>query len=166
MTNVTAYVGMGSNLGDRAGHLLLAARGILNAGLPITRLSSVYETAPVDVCDQPLFLNMVAELGGALPSPEQLLARLLRIEHALGRTRERPRGARTIDLDLLLYAGVRSDTEFLTLPHPRLHLRRFVLVPLAELAPNGVHPVLRQTFAELLAATPDRAAVKKWSGRR
>lgn len=158
--HVTAYVGMGSNLGDRAGNLLLAARGMLNAGLHVARLSSVYETAPVDVRDQPMFLNMVAELDGALPSPEQLLARLLRIEYTLGRTRERPRAARTIDLDLLLYADVQRDTEFLTLPHPRLHLRRFVLVPLAELAPEGIHPALHQTFAELLAATPDEAAVE------
>ncbi len=162
MTTVTAYVGMGSNLGDRAGHLLLAARGMLNAGLRIARLSSIYETAPVDVETQPMFLNMVAELDGALPSPEQLLARLLRIEYALGRTRARPRAARTIDLDLLLYADVQRQTEFLALPHPRLHLRRFVLAPLVELAPDAVHPTLHQTFAQLLVATPDRAAVELW----
>ncbi len=163
----SAYVGMGSNLGDRAGHLLLAVRGMLNAGLQVTRLSSVYETEAVDVLDQPVFLNMVAELGGAqLPSPEQLLARLLRIEYALGRRRTRRRGARTVDLDLLLYDDARQETEFLTLPHPRLHLRRFVLVPLCELAPDAQHSALRRTMGELLAATPDRSAVRPWKPQR
>jgi 2-amino-4-hydroxy-6-hydroxymethyldihydropteridine diphosphokinase len=161
---VRAYVGLGSNLGDRAGNLLLGVRGMLNAGLPVARLSSVYETEPVGVADeQPPYLNMVAELAGAtLPPPEHLLARLLRVEYALGRRRDSPRAARTIDLDLLLYGDVTSETEFLTLPHPRLHLRRFVLAPLAELAPGGLHPLLRKTFAELLAATEDDSAVKLW----
>ena len=84
-----AYVGLGSNLGDRAGYLLLAVRGMLDAGLDVIRLSSIYETEPVEYENQPAFLNMVAELrGSTLPSPEQMLARLLRIEYALGRTRE------------------------------------------------------------------------------
>jgi 2-amino-4-hydroxy-6-hydroxymethyldihydropteridine diphosphokinase len=111
----------------------MAVRGMLDAGLVIARLSSIYETEPVDVVDQPPFLNMVAELRSPLPAPEQLLARLLRIEYALGRTRETRRGARTIDLDLLLYGDETRATEFLRLPHARLHTRRFVLVPLAEL---------------------------------
>ena len=84
-----AYVGLGSNLGDRAGYLLLAVRGMLDAGLDVIRVSSIYETAPVDNIDQPAFLNMVAELSGpTLPSPAQLLAGLLRIEYSLGRTRD------------------------------------------------------------------------------
>ena len=162
-----AYVGLGSNLGDRAGSLLLAVRGMLDAGLRVARLSSVYETEPVGVTNaQPLFLNLVAELaldtGAAGISPEQLLARLLRIEYGLGRRRERPLAPRTIDLDLLLYAGARSDTEYLALPHPRLHLRRFVLAPLCELAPDAVHPTLGQTFAQLLDAVPDTSAVRVW----
>ena len=159
-----AYVGMGSNLGDRAGNLLLGVRGLLGAGLRVTRLSSIYETEPVDVSDeQPAYLNLVAELGGeALPAPEQLLARLLRIEYLLGRRREVPRGARTLDLDLLLYGEVRQQTDLLTLPHPRLHLRRFVLVPLAELLPEGRHPLLRQTYGELLAAAADTSSVRLW----
>ena len=159
----TAYVGLGSNLGDRAGYLLLALRGMMNAGLNIKRLSSVYETEPVDVSNQPSFLNLVIELGGALPTPEQLLARLLRIEYALDRRRKVARGPRTIDLDLLLYADRQSATAFLTLPHPRLHLRRFVLTPLAELCPRLVHPLLQHTIGELLAATEDRAEVKLWT---
>lgn len=161
-----AYVSLGSNLGDRAGHLLLAVRGMLDAGLCVSRLSRVYETEPVGVRDaQPAYLNQIAELSlkpGAFTPPQQTLARLLRIEYALGRRRERALAARPIDLDLLTYDDQTSDTDFLRLPHPRLHLRRFVLVPLAELAPDSRHPTLRQTYAELLAATPDRSAVKPW----
>ena len=158
-----AYVGMGSNLGDRAGYLLLAVRGMLDAGLDVIRLSSIYETAPVDHLDQPAFLNMVAELrGSTLPSAEQLLARLLRIEFALGRTRDLPRGPRTIDLDLLIFKDERASTEFLTLPHPRLHLRRFVLVPLHELVPNLPHPRMGKTVHELLETTPDNSEVVRW----
>jgi 2-amino-4-hydroxy-6-hydroxymethyldihydropteridine diphosphokinase len=158
------YVGLGSNLGDRAANLLLGVRGMLNAGLRVARLSSIYETAPVDVLDQPLFLNMVAELDAshAFPSPEQLLARLLRIEYALGRRRQRPRAARTLDLDLLLFGDTHTQTDFLTLPHPRLHLRRFVLTPLAELAPDHLHPTLNQTFSQLLANISDDASVHLW----
>jgi 2-amino-4-hydroxy-6-hydroxymethyldihydropteridine diphosphokinase len=158
-----AYVGMGSNLGDRAGYLLLAVRGMLDAGLDVIRLSSIYETAPVDNVDQPAFLNMVAELRGpTLPSSEQLLARLLRIEYSLGRTRSAPNAPRTIDLDLLIFKDEQASTEFLTLPHPRLHARRFVLVPLTELVPNLVHPTLGKTVHELLDRTPDKSAVARW----
>ncbi len=159
-----AYVGLGSNLGDRAGYLLLAVRGMLDAGLDVIRLSSIYETEAVDHEDQPPFLNLVAELrGSTLPSPEQVMARLLRIEYALGRTRDIPKGPRTIDLDLLLFKDFLSDTEFLTLPHPRLPARRFVLVPLTELGPNLVHPVLGKSFRELLLQTKDRSTVVRWT---
>ena len=158
-----AYVGLGSNLGDRAGYLLLAVRGMLDAGLDVIRLSSIYETAPVEYEEQPAFLNMVAELrGSTLPSPEQTLARLLRIEHALGRTRDVPMGPRTIDLDLLIFKELKSDTDFLRLPHPRIAQRRFVLVPLVELAPNLVHPVLGNTTRELLEKTSDGSSVIRW----
>ncbi|MBV8857297.1 MAG: 2-amino-4-hydroxy-6-hydroxymethyldihydropteridine diphosphokinase [Acidobacteria bacterium] len=158
-----AYVGMGSNLGDRAGNLLLGARGMLQAGLVLTGLSSVYETEPVGVFEeQPAFLNMVAELSEPLPPPESLLRLLLDIERTLGRSRERPLAPRTLDLDLLLYGGALSATDTLTLPHPRLHLRRFVLAPLAELIPDAQHPTLGATFADLLAATPDRPSVRLW----
>jgi 2-amino-4-hydroxy-6-hydroxymethyldihydropteridine diphosphokinase len=159
-----AYVGLGSNLGDRAGYLLLAIRGMLDAGLDVIRLSSIYETEAVEYEQQPAFLNMVAELRGAtLPAPEQLMARLLRVEYALGRTREVPLGPRTIDLDLLIFRDHRSDTEFLTLPHPRLHTRRFVLVPLNELVPNLVHPVLGKPLSTLLNSLSDQSAVRRWT---
>src|SRR5437762_12741538 len=158
-----AYVSLGSNLGDRAGHLLLAIRGMMDAGLEVVRLSSIYETEPVETFAQPSFLNMVAELRGTtLPAPEQLMARLLRVEYALGRTREVPLGPRTIDLDLLFYRDEARATEYLILPHPRLHLRRFVLEPLAELSPKLIHPTLQQTISESLAQVDDHSDVHRW----
>jgi len=157
------YVGLGSNLGDRAGNLLLGVRGMMSASLRVVRLSSVYETEPVGVSDeQPAYLNAVAELCAPLPSPEELLARLLKIEYALGRRRTHTNAARTLDLDLLLYGDARLETPLLTLPHPRLHLRRFVLTPLCELAPDARHPVLNKTLAELLAEVDDRSHVRLW----
>jgi 2-amino-4-hydroxy-6-hydroxymethyldihydropteridine diphosphokinase len=162
-----AYVSLGSNLGDRAGFLLLAVRGMLAAGLDVIRLSSIYETQPVEYTEQPMFLNLVAELrGSTLPTPEQTLARLLRVEFALGRTRDIRLGPRTIDLDLLLFKDEERDTEFLMLPHPRLHLRRFVLVPLSELVPNLIHPGLHQTISDLLAHCEDQSLVKRWNPER
>jgi 2-amino-4-hydroxy-6-hydroxymethyldihydropteridine diphosphokinase len=159
-----AYVGLGSNLGDRAGFLLLAVRSMLDAGLDVIRLSSIYETEAVEYENQPVFLNMVAELhGSALPSPEQTLARLLRIEYALGRKRDVRMGPRTIDLDLLIFKDQRLETEFLTVPHPRLHLRRFVLVPLNELVPKLVHPVLEKPISELLYQIKDCSKVVRWT---
>jgi len=161
--NIKGYVGLGSNLGDRAGNLLLALRGMMEASLCVTRVSSIYQTEPISGIEQPPFLNMVAEIGNHLPTPEQVMARLLRIEFALGRTREVKDGPRTIDLDLLLYGELEKDTEFVRLPHPRLHERRFVLEPLAEVAPRLVHPVLKKTAAELLETVNDQSLVKRWA---
>jgi 2-amino-4-hydroxy-6-hydroxymethyldihydropteridine diphosphokinase len=158
-----AYVGIGSNLGDRAGNLLLGVRGMAAASLRVLRLSSVYETEPAGVLEeQPAYLNMVVELGGPLPAPEELLRLLLEVERAAGRQRPRSRAPRTLDLDLLLYGDALHETEALALPHPRLHERRFVLAPLAELAAGARHPVLQRTFAELLAATPESPYVRPW----
>jgi len=160
--NIKGYVGLGSNLGDRAGNLLLALRGMMEASLCVTRVSSIYQTEPISGIEQPPFLNMVAEIGNHLPTPEQVMARLLRIEFALGRTREVKDGPRTIDLDLLLYGELEKDTEFVRLPHPRLHERRFVLEPLAEIASSWRDPTTGRTVAELLKAltrsTPDPEA--------
>jgi len=137
-------------MSDRAANLLLAVRGMMDAVFCVTRVSSIYETQPVSTIEQPTFLNMVAELGNPLPAPRQVMARLLRIEFALGRIRDIKDGPRTIDLDLLLYGDVESHTEFLMLPHPRLHERRFVLEPLAEIAPDARHPVFKSTIRQLL----------------
>ena len=159
-----AYVGLGSNLGDRAGYLLLAVRGMFEAGLEVIRLSGIYETQPVGNINQPPFLNMVAELRGTtLPTSEQTMARLLRIEYALGRTREVTMGPRTIDLDLLIFRDELRSTTFLTVPHPRLHLRRFALVPLNELVPNLEHPTLKIPIADLLKNVADPSTVRRWS---
>ena len=157
-----AYVALGSNLGDRAGNLLLAVRGMMEASLCVTRVSSIYETDAISEIEQPPFLNMVVEIGNNLPTPEQVMARLLRIEYALGRTREVKDGPRTIDLDLLMYGDLQKDTEFLRLPHPRLHERRFVLEPLAEVAPHLVHPVSKKNATALLEALNDQSTVKRW----
>ena len=161
---LSTFIGLGSNLGDRAGNLLLAVRGMLDAGLEVTRLSSIYETEPVDRADQPMFLNMVAEVRITIFTAEQTLARLLRIEYALGRRREVPRGPRIIDLDLLFYGDEHRATEFLHLPHPRVHQRRFVLTPLAELEPRLLHPILHRDVSQLLAETDDKADVRRWRG--
>lgn len=157
-----AYVALGSNLGDRAGNLLLALRGMMEAALCVSRVSSIYETEPISEVEQSPYLNMVVEIGNPLPAPEQVMARLLRIEFALGRTREVKDGPRTIDLDLLMYGEVKSETEFLRLPHPRLHERRFVLEPLVEIAPRLVHPALKRTSVELLESVEDGSRVKRW----
>ena len=160
--HVKAYVGLGSNLGDRAGNLVLAVRGMMEASMCVTRLSSVYETEPISEVEQPPFLNMVAEIGNPLPTPQQMMARLLRIEFALGRTRDLKDGPRTIDLDLLMYGELTSDTEFLRLPHPCLHQRKFVLEPLVEIAPRLIHPILKVSAAELLENVEDKSAVTRW----
>src|SRR3989440_7200092 len=157
-----AYVALGSNLGDRAGNLLLAVRGMMEAVMIVPRVSSIYETEPVSEVEQPPFLNMVVELGNPLPAPEQVMARLLRIEYALGRIRDIKDGPRTIDLDLLLYGDAESDTQFLRLPHPRLHKRRFVLTGLAEIAPFLAHPTLKRTTTDLLESLEDKSVVKIW----
>jgi 2-amino-4-hydroxy-6-hydroxymethyldihydropteridine diphosphokinase len=161
---IVAYIGLGSNLGDRAGHLLCAVKNMLDIALPLTRVSSVYETSPVDTFDQPIFLNAVVELSGPkLPAPDQLLSNLLQIEKNLGRDRSVLRGPRTIDLDLLFYENQLLESEDLVVPHPRLHLRKFVLAPLAELTPNLIHPRLNKTIYQLLMEIGDNQVVKKWS---
>jgi 2-amino-4-hydroxy-6-hydroxymethyldihydropteridine diphosphokinase len=154
------YLSLGSNLGDRAENLRRAIEQLHG----VRRVSSFYETEPVDVADQPWFLNCVAEIeiGG---SPLELLRELQAIEQGLGRVRTIPRGPRTVDLDILFFADTVMDMPELTIPHPRLEVRRFVLEPLAEIAPELRHPVTGRSVAEMLAGLKDSLVVKKVGDR-
>lgn len=157
MPRDTAYLALGSNLGDRRRHLDAAVGAVAALpGVSGLRLSRVRETAPVGPQDQGAFLNAVAEIRTTL-GPADLLAALLAVEARLGRpARDQRRhwGPREIDLDLLMLGGQRVDADGLTLPHPRLHERRFVLEPLHDLAPDAVVSGTGRTVAELLANLP------------
>ena len=163
MEQGTAYLGLGSNLGDRAANLLQALAELTRRGLGIRTLSSIYETDPVGYLDQPAFLNMAAKIDCRGWDPWRLLRCCLETEEKLGRRREIPQGPRTIDIDLLLFDdwfvnGAVEGVE-LILPHPRMQARRFVLEPLCEIDPRILHPVLGVTVAELLDRLDDRAGV-------
>lgn len=133
--NKTAYLGLGGNLGDRRRYLSDAVLALnSSAGIRVEKLSSVFETAPMGIVDQPRFYNLVVQVTTTLP-PDELLRRCLQIEKGLGRVRAERWGPRTIDLDLLWFEGVTLHEPELTLPHPRMKERAFVLVPLAEIAP-------------------------------
>jgi 2-amino-4-hydroxy-6-hydroxymethyldihydropteridine diphosphokinase len=160
----TAYIGLGSNLGDRAANLLRAVAALVVGDLRLASASSIYETEPVDVPDQPVFLNLVVALTAPRLEPFSLLNFCLATETRLGRKRMIERGARTVDIDLLMLGELvieetRGGVE-LILPHPRLHLRRFVLTPLAEIAPHLQHPLLGETMAHLLGGVDDAAGVR------
>lgn len=148
-----AAVGLGSNLGDRAAELRSAALRLARLGR-VVAASAVFETEPRDLLAQPDFLNAALLLETALP-PRELLDGCLAIERERGRMREVPRGPRTLDLDLLFVDDLVLEEAGLVLPHPRLAERRFVLAPLAEIAPGWRHPVAGATVAELLARCPD-----------
>jgi len=157
---VTAYLGLGSNLGDRRMALKAAVAALdQHPSIEVDRASgiaSLYETTPVGVpSPQPPYLNSVVRIGTTL-SPEALLEAALSIEAALGRVRSDRFEPRTIDIDLLLYADLVMDTPSLTLPHPRLHERRFVFDPLAEIAVGVMHPVLKVSIAELARLREER----------
>lgn len=154
----TVYLGLGSNLGDRLGNLRRALTMLAEVA-SIEIVSSVYETLPWGMQEQPLFLNAVCRVRTFL-SPEHLLEELHRIEKALGRQRGERWGPRPVDLDILFYDELVLDTPELIVPHPLLHERAFVLVPLAEVAPRLYHPRMGKTVAELLQAAPDRTGVR------
>ncbi len=157
------YLGLGSNLGKREEHLQSCIDTLNAPDLRVLRTSSVYETAPRDVLGQPWFLNLVLECETEL-FPVQLLKRIQRIEKQLGRQRIVSKGPRTIDIDILLFGNFSIDQPLLQVPHPRIAERRFVLEPLAELAPDLRHPVTRRSMREMLAATKDQALRKvTWS---
>ena len=147
------YLGLGSNVGDRERSLSAAIAQLAAPDLRILRTSSIYETEPVEYTDQRYFLNLVVEAETDL-FPMQLLWRVGKIERALGRVRTIPKGPRVIDIDILLYARAVIRTPALKVPHPRMAERRFVLAPLAELAPSLRHPVTRRTISEMLDEAP------------
>ena len=145
----TAYVALGSNLGDKEDNLRRALELLEERGVEVVRVSSFICTEPYGVTDQPQFLNGVCEVRTSL-EPLELLRTLLEIEQEMGRVRVRHWGERNIDLDLLLYEDVVMNTPELILPHPDMQNRDFVLLPLAEIAPEIVHPTLQKTIHELV----------------
>lgn len=147
----TAYLALGSNIGDREANLREALRRLEAEDLRITRKSSLYETAPREMLDQPWFLNAVVEIETGL-FPMQLLGRIRKIESEMGRRRVTPKGPRNIDIDILFSGRSIIDTAELQVPHARIAERGFVLEPLAEIAPDLRHPVTGKTAHEMLAA--------------
>lgn len=156
----TVYLSLGSNVGDREANLREALTRLAHLG-EVGAVSSYYETEPVDFLAQPWFLNCVAALSTER-MPRQLLASLQKIEQEMGRKRSVPKGPRVIDLDILLFGSSVVDTPQLTIPHPAMHERRFVLEPLAEIAPDVRHPVFKRTARELRDSLPPGQQVKKF----
>jgi 2-amino-4-hydroxy-6-hydroxymethyldihydropteridine diphosphokinase len=153
------FVALGSNLGDREGNLARGVRGLRERGLRITAKSSVYETAPVGGPAQGPYLNAVVQAETAL-GPEGVLSSCLAVERDAGRERSVPNAPRTLDLDLLLYGDEVVSAGGLTVPHPRMHERAFVLVPLREIAPGARHPLLGLTAAEMASRCPRAGLVR------
>ena len=158
----TVYLGLGSNLGDRRQNLAQALK-LISQMVIVEQLSSVYETEPVGYKQQPLFLNAVCRVSTEL-SPEQLLVLAKEIEAKLGRIPSFPNTPRSIDIDILFYNDRVIKTRELTIPHSRLAERAFVLVPLAEIAPELIHPVIGRTIRELVNSLGAVIGVHKWAG--
>lgn len=155
----TVYLSLGSNVGERAANLTTAIGRLRTLGT-VVAVSSFYETEPVEFEAQPWFLNCAVRLETE-KMPKQLLAGILHLEQQMGRQRAQKKGPRTIDIDILLYGNSIVDAKGLTIPHPAMHERRFVLEPLAEIAPEVRHPVLKETIRELKDALPPGKEVKK-----
>lgn len=160
---MTVYLSLGSNLEDREKNLRTAIAALADAKVHVTQISSFYETEPVDLREQPWFLNCVVQGETELAALE-LLRALRAIESQMGSTKLVPKGPRLIDLDILLYGNETIDTPELQVPHPRILERRFVLVPLAEIAPNLKHPSWSATAAEMLRKTSDVSTVREFEG--
>jgi 2-amino-4-hydroxy-6-hydroxymethyldihydropteridine diphosphokinase len=156
------YLALGTNIGIREQNLREAIRLLGESGVHVAKISSIYETEPVDYLDQPWFLNAVLEAQTDL-HPAQLLTLLRRIESQMGSEKPFAKGPRLIDLDILLFADDTIHTPDLQIPHPRMLQRNFVLVPLAEIAPTLRHPSWSATAEELLAHSPDASLVRKHS---
>lgn len=156
------YLSLGSNVGDRAANLRTAIHRVSSLG-DVMAVSSFYETEPVEFAAQPWFLNCAVELDTE-KMPKQLLAGILDIEREMGRRRVQKKGPRTLDIDILLFGNSIIQTKGLTVPHPAMHERRFVLEPLAEIAPEARHPVIKRTVRELRDALPPGQAVRRVVG--
>jgi 2-amino-4-hydroxy-6-hydroxymethyldihydropteridine diphosphokinase len=160
MGEKSVYLSLGSNIGDREENLRAAMDELPHVGVAITRVSSFYETEPVDLREQRWFVNCVVEAETHF-DPFMLLRALREIETKMGSKKLVAKGPRLMDIDILLYGTETIDTLELQVPHPRMHLRRFVLVPLAEIAPEAVYPGLKKTVKQLLEETPDRSVVRQ-----
>ncbi|MEO6613005.1 MAG: 2-amino-4-hydroxy-6-hydroxymethyldihydropteridine diphosphokinase [Chitinophagaceae bacterium] len=157
-----AFLLTGANLGNREENLAIARELLVQQCGMIARSSSLYETAAWGKTDQPAFLNQALELHTDL-NARQLIRRILKVEKTMGRVREEKYGPRIIDIDILLFNQEKYNYHFLKLPHPEMQNRRFALLPLAEIAPGLLHPVLKKTITELLEECKDELPVKKYS---
>ena len=158
---MTVYLSLGSNIGNRAENLRAAIVALGGAGVRVGKVSSFYETEPVDFVEQAWFLNCAVE-GETEISAEELLRALRGIETRMGSRKLVAKGPRLIDMDILLYGQETMDMPDLQVPHPRMHLRQFVLVPLAEIAPEAVHPRMKKNVKQLLEKTPDCSVVRRF----
>lgn len=157
----SAYLSLGSNRGNRQANIEKAIQELASRDVHVSRLSSYYRTQPVDFLPQPWFLNCAAEAATDL-MPMQLLSACKAAERAVGRRPGVPKGPRPIDIDILLYEDAVIHTNQLAVPHPAMAARRFVLVPLAEIAPDVRHPVTQRTILEMLHETPDQSHVTRY----
>ncbi len=153
------YLSLGSNLGDRAANLRTAIGKLAELG-SVVAVSSFYETEPVEMAAQPWFLNCAVKLDTE-KMPRQLISGILNLEQTMGRQRKQQKGPRIIDIDVLLFGSSIIEIPALTIPHPKLHERRFVLEPLSEIAPDARHPVFKRTMRQLRDALPAGQTVKR-----